>query len=124
MRVATLPKADYFNEVVDTDVFWVQWKSKRKSIMSVMDEYSRFEVDHVLKKENPAHQLKILDRQWLDWAGPMKVLRLDLSGSHASQKWHDWASAHGVQLDFGTAEAHHRLGMMERNHAVRREPGP
>jgi len=51
----------------------------------------------------------------------MKVLRLDMSGSHMSHVFREWAGGQGIRLDMIPKDAHHRLGILERNHQVRRE---
>ena len=119
VRVVSLPRATYFNEIVETDVFQVMWRGTKRFIMSILDENTRFEADAVIRKERAALEIKVLEKIWLSWAGPMKVLRLDMSGSHMSAKFKEWADRHGIRLDMVPKNAHHRLGILERNHQVR-----
>ena len=79
-RVAASPKASHFNEVLDTDSMWVIWNKKKYRIMSIMDEFSRYEVDALLPTETAAEEMKILEEKWINWAGAPRVLRLDMSG--------------------------------------------
>ena len=37
------------------------------------------------------------------------------------QEFKDWAENHGIKLQLIAKDAHHQLGMLERNHQVRRE---
>ena len=116
-----MPRATYFNEIVETDVFQIMWRGVKRFIMSILDENSRFEVDVVIRKERAKIEIKVLERHWIQWAGPMKVLRLDMSGSHMSHVFREWAGGQGIRLDMIPKDAHHRLWILERNHQVRRE---
>eukprot|EP00959_Pyramimonas_sp_CCMP1952_P376447 7885122-Pyramimonas_sp.AAC.1 len=40
VRVAVLPKANRFNQVVCTDVYYTMWKKKERNILAIMDELS------------------------------------------------------------------------------------
>ena len=50
VKVVALPRASYFNEVVDTDIFQVIWRGNQRLIMSMFDENSRFDVDAVISR--------------------------------------------------------------------------
>ncbi|CAK0791252.1 unnamed protein product [Prorocentrum cordatum] len=80
VRVAVLPTAKRFNEVVNTDVYYVTC-----------------------------------------WAGKPDTMRMDMAGSHTSRRMHQWMSKHNITLDLNPKGAHHKLGLMERNHAVKSE---
>ena len=67
--------------MVDIDVFHLLWKDRNKHILSIMDEYSRYEVDVIIAKENADEEIRALEQSWFKWAGPPKTLRLDVSGS-------------------------------------------
>ena len=121
MRVASLPRASYFNEVVDADTFFLIWKGKKKKIFSIMCENSRYEVDAVIKRELAKNEIKIFEKQWLSWAGAMHTLRVDSSGAHMGDEFAEWCRSRGIRLVLIPRDAHHELGMLERNHQVRRE---
>ena len=86
-----------------------------------MDEHSRFEVDVPVKKETAKTITKAIDKYWIAWAGPPEMLRADMAGAHVSQEFKDWAENRGIKLQLIAKDAHHQLGMLERNHQVRRE---
>ena len=46
VRVAALPRASSFNQVLDTDVFHILWKEGPRRVLTMMEEHTRFEVDH------------------------------------------------------------------------------
>ncbi|CAK0791255.1 unnamed protein product [Prorocentrum cordatum] len=48
-------------------------------------------------------------------------MRMDMAGSHTSRRMHQWMSKHNITLDLNPKGAHHKLGLMERNHAVKSE---
>eukprot|EP00959_Pyramimonas_sp_CCMP1952_P406790 8526213-Pyramimonas_sp.AAC.1 len=50
-RVAVLPKAKRFNEVANTDVYYVTWKNKERKILAMMGEFTRYEVDCPIAQE-------------------------------------------------------------------------
>ena len=68
-----------------------------------------------------AKEIKVLEKRWCSWAGPPKALCLDMPKPHMSNELKKWATAQGIALDFIPKEARHRLGILERPHAVRRE---
>ena len=121
VRVAVLPKATRFNEVVNTDVYYVTWKTKERKILALMDEFTRYEVDYPIARETFKKEVKLYQKQWISWAGKPDTMRMDMGGSHTSKKMHQWMSKHDIKLDLIPKGAHHRLGLLERNHAVRRE---
>ncbi|CAK0886983.1 unnamed protein product, partial [Prorocentrum cordatum] len=121
VRVAVLPKAKRFNEVVSTDVYYVTWKTKERKILAMMDEFTRYEVDYPIAKETFKKEKKLFEKLWISWAGKPETMRMDMGGSHTPKKMHSWMSKHDIKLDLIPKGAHHKLGLMERNHAVRRE---
>ncbi|CAK0898302.1 unnamed protein product, partial [Prorocentrum cordatum] len=121
VRVAVLPKARRLNEVVNTDVYYVTWKNKERKIVAMMDEFTRCEVDYPIAKETFKKEVQLFQKLWNSWAGKPDAMRMDMAGSHTSRKMHQWMSKHDIALDLIPKGAHHKLGLVERNHAVRRE---
>ncbi|CAK0856800.1 unnamed protein product [Prorocentrum cordatum] len=121
VRVAVLPKANRFNEVVNTDVYYVTWKNKERNILAMMDEFTRYEVDYPIAKETFKKEVQLFQKLWISWVGKPDTMRMDMAGSHTSRKMHQWMSKHDIALDLIPKGARHKLGLMERNHAVRRE---
>ncbi|CAK0823245.1 unnamed protein product [Prorocentrum cordatum] len=114
-------QAKRFNEVVNTDVYYVNWKNKERKILTMMDEFTRYEVDYPIAKETFKKEVKLFQKLWISWAGRPDTTRMDMAGSHTSRKMHQWMSKHDITLNLIPKGAHHKLGLMERNHAVRRE---
>ena len=88
--------------------------------MAMMDAFSRYEQMAILADNHPETEIKILEDRWLRWAGPPGSIKTDASGSHMSEKFISWTDAKGIKLIVIPKEAHYRLGVMERAHAVRR----
>ena len=42
VRVAAIPRAQFFNHVVDTDIYVVKWQGKKRRIQAIMDDFTRF----------------------------------------------------------------------------------
>ena len=86
----------------------------------MMDVYSRFEQEAVMEDEHPETEIKLIEQYWIRWAGPPMSIKTDASGSHMSEKFVQWMDSLGIKLIVIPKEAHYRLGVMERAHAVRR----
>jgi hypothetical protein len=102
------------------DTFHVRWRGDRKKVFAIIDVFSRFEVNAVIKSEDLKDEAKILEERWFSWAGyPMKI-RTDSSGAHMSEEFQTWCDDRNILLTLVPKEAHHRMGTVERLHAVRR----
>ena len=86
----------------------------------MMCENSRYEVDAVIKQEFAKNEINIFEKLWLSWAGAMNTLRVD-SRAHMSEEFAEWCRSRGIRLTLIPRDAHHELGILERNHQVRRE---
>lgn len=121
VRIVALPRATSFNQVVDIDVFHLLWSEKRRRVLTIMDEHSRFEVDAPVKNETAKTITKSIGKYWIACAGAPEMIRADMAGAHMSQEFRDWAENRGIKLQLIAEGVHHQLGMLERNHQVRRE---
>eukprot|EP00435_Cladocopium_sp_Y103_P017933 s4786_g4.t1 len=79
-----------------------------------------YKVDMEIKEETAEMEIALFESTWAKSFGFPVVLRLDASGPHQGEKFAEWASTHGMHLDLIPCGARHRLGILERNHAVRR----
>ena len=119
--MATLYKAPHFNHTLSVDTFHLQWKGEKKKVLCMMDEFSRYEVDCEIKEETAAMEIALMESTWMRNFGYPKRFRTDASGPHQGEEFADWTSRHGMQLELIPRGAHHRLGILERNHAIRRK---
>ena len=121
VRVATLYKAPHFNHTVAIDTFYAEWDKEKKVVFTILDEFSRYEVDCEIKDETAEMEIALLDSTWAKSFGYPKIIRMDASGPHQGEFFAEWASNHGIKVNLIPRGAHHRLGILERNHAVRRK---
>eukprot|EP00434_Breviolum_minutum_P015613 symbB.v1.2.013753.t1/scaffold976.1/size149240/6 len=121
VRVARIPQADAFNELVQMDVFQVQHKGATRKILTIQDVFSKFTIDVPIKRETARTEWKALEDHWISWAGPPKELRVDSSGGHMSERFKASCEEKGVRLRIIPHGSHHQLGSLERDHQVRRE---
>ena len=121
VRVATLQKVPHFNHTLSIDTFYIQWENKKQAVFTMMDEFSRYEIDVQITDETAEMEIALMESTWMRCFGFPARLRMDASGPHQGQVFADWCSAHGMQMELIPRGAHHRLGILERNHAVRRK---
>ncbi|CAK0874691.1 unnamed protein product, partial [Prorocentrum cordatum] len=81
----------------------------------------RYEVDAVVKDEKAKTEIKAIEKNWINWAGVQARTRADQSGARVSEDFSEWCDARQIKLQFMPRDAHHRLGILERNHQGRRE---
>ena len=120
-RIVALASAKAFGDVVDMDTYHIKHGTKKYKVLALMDEYTRYEVDHLIKKETSGNVVRSSVKGWVNTFGAMRMLRTDMAGAHMSQRLKDFCTAYHVKLQLIPEGAHHRLGALERNHAVRRE---
>ena len=65
VRVAAIPRAQFFNHVVDTDIYVVKWQGKKRRIQAIMDEFTRFEAEARIKRETVQCEMKGFEKLWL-----------------------------------------------------------
>ena len=82
VRVATLHKAPHFNHSVAIDTFYVEWDGKQRSVFSILDEFSRYELDMEIVEETADMEIALFESGWAQNFGYPSVLRLDASGPH------------------------------------------
>ena len=102
VRVATLHTAPHFNHSVAVDTFYIEWDGKKCASFTIMDGFSRYEIDTEIKDESAEMEIALFESTWSLTFGFPAIL--------------GWM----LQALIG---AHHRLGILERNHAVRRHAG-
>ena len=118
-KPASLPQASSFNELLEMDVFHIKWNDEKRRILAIIDIYSRYEMNAVVASETEKEELGILD-QWINAFGCPSKIRADASGAHMSEQFLQYMDDRGIKLVLVPKEAHHRMGTVERLHAVRR----
>ena len=75
-RIAALPRATSFNDVVCADVMHLKYNGKKRKLLVIQDEHSRFEVDVIIKRETATNETRLWEKHWLSWCGPPRVMRV------------------------------------------------
>ena len=120
-KPASLSQASHFNEIIEMDIFHLKWDGVKRKVFAIIDVYSRFETNAVVINETLEEELEVIMRQWVSWASFPKQIRTDSSGAHMSEAFQTWCDDNRVKLTLVPKEAHHRMGLVERLHAVRRQ---
>ena len=120
-KPTALPRASFFNEVIEMDTFHLKWDDVKCKVLAIIDVYSRFETNAIIQSETIEEELDVMQKQWISWAGFPKVIKTDSSGAHMSEFFQAWCDDKGIKLVLVPKEAHHQLGLVERLHAVRRQ---
>lgn len=107
VRVATLQRSPHFNHTIAIDTFYVEIDGEKHAVFTVMDEFSRYELDHEITEETADMEIALLESTWMRTFGFPQYLRMDASGPHQGQTYADWASLHGVKLELIPKGAHH-----------------
>ena len=109
-KPASLPQAHHFNELLEIDVFHLKWNDDKdkKKILAVIDIFSKYEMNALVKRETEDEEIKVLKH------------RTDASGAHMSEKYISFMDQHNIKLTLVPKETPHRMGKVERLHAVRR----
>ena len=99
VRVATLRKSPHFNHTLAIDTFYFQWNNKKEAILTMLDEFSRYEIDVHITEETAEMEIALMESTWMRCFGFPAVLRMDASGPHQGQVFADWCSAHGMKME-------------------------
>ena len=118
---AVLNDVKEFNHVLQADVMWVKVKDRKFPILSLLDQATRYQAAGVLHGERSEHFLSVLERHWVRHFGCPKTLLTDEGRGWASDEFQEWVSAHMVEHLVAPGEAHTRLALVERRHAVLRK---
>ena len=119
-KPAPLPQASHFNELMEIDVFHIKWDDKKYKILAAIDVYSRYEINALMKRETEEEELGILEKQWFNVFGAPEKVKTDSSGAHMSESYQQRLNDFGSKLLLVPKEAHYKMGIVERLHAVRR----
>ena len=114
-------KAKRFNEVLQADVLWVKLGSTKHPILSVIDEATRFQAAIAVKGERSEHLINALERGWVRHFGLPTQLHTDEGRGWLSEIMSQWTSDHDITHTVAPGEAHTRLALVERRHAVLRK---
>ena len=65
VRVATLQKVPHFNHTLSIDTFYIQWENKKQAVFTMMDEFSRYEIDAQITDETAEMEIALMESTWM-----------------------------------------------------------
>ena len=118
---AQLPTAETFNHIIQSDVLWLKLGGKKIPVLSMVDTATKYQAGAVIYGEKTSDFLHALERCWIRHFGCPSVLVTDEGRGWASDEMMTWTANHNVQHMISPGEAHTRLALVERRHAVLRK---
>ena len=117
---STVTFSGYFGEVIQSDVVYLRViNGKNFAVLGISCEATSYHAAKVLESRAPADVLKTLQEIWCRPLGLPLKFRCDPGGEFGGEviQFH---MRHGIIHDVVPAEAHHRLGRIERCNALLR----
>ena len=118
---AQVSTSTVFNETLQADVFWIKLGEKKFPILSMVDVATKFQAASVIYGERTQDFLHALERGWIRHFGCPQVLVTDEGRGWASDEMLNWTSSMNLKHVMAPGEAHTRLSLVERRHAVLRK---
>lgn len=115
---ASTPKTKDFNALVMADVFWLRRGSTKFPILSMVDAATRYTAAILLKNEQSEQYIRAIEKSWISVFGPPTVLMTDEGRPWLGQVMDTWTTAHNIEHVVAPGEAHERLAIVERRHAL------
>ena len=109
-----------FNAEVQSDAFYIKIGSTKLAVLSMVDVGTRYMAAHLLKKEDSEEYILALEKAWVKHFGVPDVLVTDEGRPWLSSQFECWTSAQGITHKVAPGEAHERLALVERRHAILR----
>ena len=109
-----------FNEVIQSDVFWIRVGTKKHPILSVIDQATKFQAAALLHGERGEDLVAALERCWIRHFGAPQRLVTDEGRGWVGDQMEQWTNFNSVEHEVA-GEAHSRLALVERRHSVLRK---
>ena len=117
---ATLAKCDRFNQRLQADVFWLKLDDVKYPVLSCVDSATKYQSATLIPNEQTPALIAGLERCWLAHFGAPETLVTDEGRGWLSEHFLNWSDELSIQHDVAPGEAHTRLSLVERRHAVLR----
>ena len=117
---SSMPQPKSFNDTIQADVFYLKPGDRKFSILSIVDVGTKFMAASLVLEETSESYSKALEKVWLRHFGPPRVLVTDEGRPWLGGTFETWTSAVGIDHQVAPGEAHERLALVERRHAVLR----
>ena len=110
-----------FNEKVQSDVFWIKDQDVKYPILSTIDMATKYQTAALIHREQTQELILGLERSWISVFGPPSELISDEGRAWVSDGMMEWTDSHSIKHTVAPGEAHTRLSLVERRHAVLRK---
>ena len=118
---STLAKSDHFNQRLQADVFLIKDGDKKFAVLSCVDSATKYQTATLVPDEKTSNLIAGLERCWIAHFGPPETLVTDEGRGWLSDPMALWTDEHSIHHDVAPGEAHTRLSLVERRHAVLRK---
>ncbi|CAE7665208.1 GIP [Symbiodinium sp. CCMP2592] len=116
-------KVTQFGDRVEADIFYIRdLRGRSVPVLGVVDCATRLQQAAVLPSRDPEDLYEALERVWLRPFGLMVEIAVDPDGSFQGA-FEERLRSHGVLVNFCPADAHWRIGQVERQNSFLRLPG-
>ena len=117
---SSMPQPKTFNEVLQADVFYLKPADRKFAVLSIADVGTKFMAAYLLHEETSKSYITALEKMWVRHFGPPKKLISDEGRPCLGAPFESWTSSLGIDHQVAPGEAHERLSLVERRHAVLR----
>jgi len=118
---ANLSDVERFNQKVQSDIFWIKDGKVKYPILSNIDMATKYQTATLLRQEKTDDVITGFERSWIAYFGPPATLVTDEGRGWLNDQMGDWTDAHSIFHEVAPGEAHSRLSLVERRHAVLRK---
>ena len=118
---ANLSDVERFNQKVQSDIFWIKDGKVKCPILSNIDMATKYQTATLLRQEKTDDFINGFERSWIAHFGPPATLVTDEGLGWLSDRMGDVTDAHSIFHEVAPGEAHTRLILVERRHAVLRK---
>ena len=100
---------------------WLKSGQNKFPILSILDSATKYQAVSLLQAERTDCLVEALKRCWIAHFGPPAELLTDEGRGWLSDDFTNFTDEHSIQHTVAPGEAHERLSLVERRHAVLRK---
>ena len=115
-----MPQQQGFNEAMQADVFYLKPSERKHAVLSIVDVGTKYMAACWVPEETSESYSKALEKVWIRHFGAPRILITDEGRPWLGGVFESWSSALGIDHQVAPGEAHERLALVERRHAVLR----
>eukprot|EP00435_Cladocopium_sp_Y103_P060878 s209_g22.t1 len=114
-------QATELGECIQADILWLRIGANKFAVLSVVDMATKYQVASLLKSEKGPDLIKGLERCWIKHFGVPAKMISDEGRGWCGTDMSTWTTENGVDHEVAPGEAHTRLALVERRHAILRK---